>query len=363
MRIISSFFILLFLLSACNGTDEPTSSARGVNVVRYAKHLRIQEEDNKATKIEILSPETGEVEQTLYVAREQLKKQNFVKTPLSKMAVLSSTHVGMLDKLQQIDKIVGIADKKYVFNRQLLGLIEQGKVLELGEEGQIPVESLLKSKCQAIIYSGFGKNFPHQKQLNAVGVDCIVNYDWRELHPLGKAEWILLFGYLTGKEREAKAYFSALEKRYISLKNQASLAKKKPSVLSGNLAGETWFAPAGGSFHAQMFNDAHVNYRYAASEGTGSLALTMERVLMENKKTDFWINTGIGTKEQLFGSQPKLRLLGPVSKNPLYDYAKSGNRYWELSAIEPDHVLADYIKIFHPGLLRGETLYFYAEVE
>ncbi|MGJ8661808.1 MAG: ABC transporter substrate-binding protein [Bacteroidota bacterium] len=361
MKILSFLLIVFFVLFSCK-EDQPQTFQGEKNLVRYAKYLRIIE-NGKTTKIEILSPESGKVEQTFNLGKEFVKTSHFIKVPIERMTVLSSTHVGMLAVLNSINNIVGITNRQYVYNEDLLRKVENGKVLELGEEGQIPVESLLKSKCQAIIYSGFGKEFSHQKQLQAAGINCIVNYDWREIHPLGKAEWILLFGYLTGKEKQAKEYFNRIEKEYLKLKSKAEKLNESPSVISGNMYGETWFAPAGESFNAVIFKDAHVSYRYAKTEGTGSVALTMEKVLSDNLDTDFWINPGMPTKAKLFGIQPRLKYLGPVTKNPIYDYSKGGNLYWEMSAIEPQKVLSDYLSIFHPKAFPKKTLYFYQEVK
>ncbi|MEJ6797515.1 MAG: ABC transporter substrate-binding protein [Crocinitomicaceae bacterium] len=361
MKILSLFVILSAVLFSCDSQKKKDIST-GENVARYAKYLRIIEKGNLTT-IEILSPETGEVEQTLNVSKEMIKTSHFLQVPVSKMAVLSSTHVGMLSKLNAIDKIAGITNRLYVYNKELLESIEKDKVVELGEEGQIPVEALLKTKCQALIYSGFGKQYPHQKQLNAAMVRCIANYDWRELHPLGKAEWILLFGYLTGKEKQAKLYFDKIEKEYLALEEKASKLKNFPTVLEGNLFGESWFAPAGESFKAKLLKDAHVRYQYADTKGTGSLPLTLEKILSDNLDTEHWINPGFPTKEKLFAFHPKLKYLGPVTKNKIFDFSKSGNRYWELSAIEPQKILSDYLSIFHPTEFPKENLYFYQEVK
>jgi|TARA_R110000737_G_scaffold134572_1_gene165908 iron complex transport system substrate-binding protein len=362
MRKIAVGFLVMMFLFSCKEEKANSNSEGKKNIIEYASNLRIFEGD-ESTKIEILSPETGKTEQTWWISKEDSDKENHIKSPCSKMVTLSSTHVGMLSKLNSISSIVGVTNELYVFNPELLKNIRTKKVIEVGEEGQIPVETILKSGCKLIIYSGFGKEFPHSEQLKKVGINSLVNYDWREIHPLGKAEWILLFGYLTGKEKEAKDYFQKVKQEYLELKNTATSFKTKPSVLSGNLVVDTWFAPAGKSFNAELISDAHTNYVYANTDGTGSLALSMEKILTDNSKTEFWINPGMPTKEKLFGFQEKLRLLGPVDKNPIYDYSKSGNRFWEMSAIEPQKVLSDYIQIFHSSEVAKKSLYFYREVK
>jgi iron complex transport system substrate-binding protein len=173
----------------------------------------------------------------------------------------------------------------------------------------------------------------------------------------------LLFGYLTGKEKQAKLYFDKIEKEYLALEEKASKLKNFPTVLEGNLFGESWFAPAGASFKAKLLKDAHVRYQYADTKGTGSLPLTLEKILSDNLDTEHWINPGFPTKEKLFAFHPKLKYLGPVTKNKIFDFSKSGNRYWELSAIEPQKILSDYLSIFHPTEFPKENLYFYQEVK
>lgn len=362
MKKIAAGFLFLLILLSCEDGKEKFDQANGKNKIEFASNLRIFE-NSHSTKIEILSPETGKVEQTWWISKDQSEKTNHIQSPCTKMVTLSSTHVGMLDKLNTVSSIVGITNELYVYNPELKKRIHAKKVIEVGEEGQIPAETILKSGCKLIVYSGFGKEFPHVEQLKKAGVQAIVNYDWREIHPLGKAEWILLFGYLTGKEREAKAYFKTVKKEYLALKNEAISFKASPTVLSGNLVGDTWFAPAGESFNAKLIADANTKYVYGSSKGTGSLALSLERVLTDNVNTDFWINPGMPTKNQLFGFQERLKLLGPVNKNTIYDYSKSGNRYWEMSAIEPQKVLSDYIQIFHSNEVKAKPLYFYQLVK
>lgn len=362
MRTLVNSLLLTFVFFSCTEENGTKIIFNEVNIIEFAKNIRIVE-SQLSTKIEILTPDTENIEQTWVISNQKSKLEGRILSPCWEMVTLSSTHVGMLAKLNAISSIVGVTDKMYVYNEQLRKRLHTKKVIEVGEEGQIPVESIIKSGCELIVYSGFGKEFPHSEQLKKAGINSIVNYDWREIHPLGKAEWILLFGYLTGKEKEAKAYFKKVKEEYLELKNSAKTLKTKPSVLSGNLVGDTWFAPAGKSFNAELISDAHTNYVYANTVGTGSLAFSMEKILTDNSKTEFWINPGMPSKEKLFGFQEKLRLLGPIGKNPIYDYSKSGNRYWEMSAIEPQKVLSDYIQIFHSSEVAKKSLYFYNEVK
>lgn len=343
---------LVFILASCKGEEKSAQNTITPSSVEYAKHFRFTEENGQRI-MEILSPEDGKVERRIFKAEKEIKK----------IAALSSTHVGMIAKLDAEDYIVGISDKQYTYNPRILEQIEKGKIIELGESSQIPVERIIQSKTQAIVYSGFGKDFPHQKQLENIGIQCIPNYDWRELHPLGKAEWIKFFGFLLDKEEEAQKYFDDLVVRYADLKELALQAETKPSVMSGNMWGDNWHAPAGESFHAILLQDAQVDYVWANTEGTGSVFYPLEKVMADNAQTEYWINTGVGTMDGLLDRQGKVEFLNPVKLNRVYDYSNAGNYYWEEAAIAPDKVLSDYILLFHPALKPSEKFHFYHQVK
>ena len=52
----------------------------------------------------------------------------------------------------------------------------------------------------------------------------------------------------------------------------------KPTVISGNLLNDIWYAPAGESFMAEMIKDAGADYTHRNEKGTGSLALSIEEI-------------------------------------------------------------------------------------
>lgn len=349
MKIFLGFVVLFFLLS-CRSEQKTEEKQTVDNLVQYAQHFSIKKSDG-ATYITIYSPENHQVEQTWVVP----------VVPLSKVGCFSSTHIGMLDKLGLVDRVGAITSSLYVYNPLIQQKVKQQKVMELGEESQIPVEALIKSGCQAVFYSGFGKEFPHAKTLEKLGIQCIVNYDWRENHPLGKAEWILLFGYLMGEPVKAHAIFQEIVQAYEKQVIRAKSIKTKKTVISGNMWGDSWNAPAGESYNAVLLKDAGFDYVYATTKGTGSVSHTLEKITADCQNVDIWLNTGVPTKKLILSNHPKMELLAPFQNNQIFDYSRAGNRFWEMSAIEPHKVLSDYIQIRSGQNLN--SLYFYHRVE
>lgn len=356
MKWIYSLFLIGCLLacSAPESNEQVSNKTKVEALVKYADHFQVFRSGD-SLRLEIYQPDGQQLEyRQVYPIAMNSKP---------KLAALSATHIGMIAALNSEKAIVGVSNVKYLANPKVMRRVEQNLVVELGEESQIPVESIIQSNCDAIVYSGFGKTFPHQKQLQQVGIECIANYDWRESEPLGKAEWVLFFGCLAGEIDAAMELFKTIEADYLELKKSAKDLKERPSVLSGNLWGDNWHAPSGESFNAQLFKDAGAEYVYANTTGTGSQFLSLEKILADNVATEFWFNPGFATKAELLAVSNKIRLLGPFQKNQVFDYAQSGNVFWEESALYPNRVLSDLIAILHPNSNQSSQLFYYHRVE
>ena len=357
------YSILIFsILVGCSRKRKESNHFETNSNVKYAKNFSIKINKNYI-EFHLLNPETNEIEKKFALIKNDSIKvpEGFtpILVPIKSTITLSSTHIGMLSKLNACNLVKGISNHNYVYEPSILERYKKGEVIELGDENSISVESIIRSQSDLLIYSGFGKEFPHQKQLEKLGTICLANYDWKENHPLGKAEWIKVFGYLTGKEEIASIYFKAIEKDYLSLKKMASKLKDTPSLFSGNLVGDIWYSPAGESYNAILFKDAKGDYKYANSKGIGSIENSFEQIFSDNLNTQYWFNPGIESKQDLLKSQPKFKLFQAYKENKIFSYTFSGNEFWERSAVEPNHVLSDLIRILHPELKLKNKLYFY----
>ncbi|MCH2230762.1 MAG: ABC transporter substrate-binding protein [Crocinitomicaceae bacterium] len=356
------FFTSIFILLACEETsiDTKKNVPTGRSITDYASHFELIEFGENHL-LHFMNPESGEIELRFLLSSDiNVSKKGYtnITTPTSKLITLSGTSIGMLSKIKMTDQVVGVSNKNYIYNPSIIKRLNSGDVIEVGEESNLPLETIIQVKPEIILYSGFGSEYPGSKKLKSLNILSIPIYDWRETHPLGKAEWIKLFGALTNRKKEADAYFSAVESSYFELKEKATQLNSNPTVMSGNLLGDTWYTPNGDSFVAQMIKDAHADYKYKHTHGTGSHQLSLEEIIKDNSKTEYWINPGLPTKDEILRANEKLKYIHPINRGT-YCYSKNSNRFWELSAIEPHHVLSDFIKIFHPDSAITDSLYFY----
>lgn len=332
----------------------PHSKEKSVSLyVKYAKNFKIILEGDEQILV-LFDPTSGKVEQRF--------NQSELKPEKIKIVALSSTHIGMIHVLNADNLICGVSNMIYVANKVVKVNFEAGLVKEYGEENNIPLENLVSSGANLVLYSGFGKEFPHQKQLEKLGIVCLANYDWRENHPLGKAEWIKVFGFFLGKEKEANDYFDKIEKEYLNLVEEASKLKTSKSIISGNVIGDLWYAPSGDSYNSVLFRDANIKYNYSETDGTGSLAIPLEQILKENKGCAFWINPGTETFQKLRKMNSKAALFNAFKNKNVYCYSQKGNYFWEMSAVEPQKVLSDLIQITHPDFNVHNKMYFYSKL-
>ena len=374
-RFISSFLTIYLIgfqigiLTSC--IDSDSNKNQSINnewksETRHSKYLKIYS-NQKGVRIEISHPDIRNQTYKYFIPKHKKSPIPIGYIALSNkaksMIVLSSTHIGMLKELNELDKIKGVVSKKYIYNKEIIDKISKKQIREFGNDGNPSFEKLLKTKADILIYSGFTKDYPKSKELARAGLNCIPNFDWKEVDPIGRAEWILFFGYLTGKQEIAKKYMSSIEIEYNNICLKAKKSNQKPTVFSGNITGEFWYAPGGKSYMSKIFNDANCNYTYKNDKTVGSIPISFEKIFTQNKKTEFWFNPGINSKQGIIKANPKAKLFDSYINNKVFCYTKNSNKFWELSASHPHWILSDILNITNPKTINSEDYYFYEKIE
>jgi iron complex transport system substrate-binding protein len=362
------FFIAIFIfiiLASCKNKTEKYKHYSN-SVTKYSEFLKIIEKDS-GVYITIIHPERKNQEYKYYISDSKRTKtpKGFIKLNKKSMnfLVLSTTHIGMLAYLNKLDKIKGTCSGKYIYNKEILQKIASNQIQEFENESNLPIEKIISLKPKTIIYSGVSSKFTKNNELVRLGIQPIPNFDWKESHPIGRAEWLLFFGYLTGTENLAKKHLENITINYNNLKKQAKQFKKSPTIIMGSKIGNFWFGPAGKSYAAAIIKAANANYIYKETEGTGSLQYSMEKVFVDSKESEFWLNPGFSSYQLLEMTNSQAKLFSAFQEKKVYCYTHNPNKYWELSSIHPDWVLSDLIQILHPEIALKNPYYFYKALE
>lgn len=340
--------LLLVILASCSNQAEQSHQTKSTeeNLCRYSKYLRIFK-SNKGYLIHIQHPD-----------RKNQHFQLTIAEPARHLAVLSATHIGMLSSLKEEKRIAAITDIRYVYSPIVKKRFKQGQITALQNEESMSVDQLLRSKSEYVIYSAFSGSFSQEKRLEKLAIHCIPNFDWREQTALGRAEWILLFGVLSGKVPEAIQLFKSIEKACYQAKKITSNPVK---MISGNVTGDFWYAPGGQSFMAEIFRNSGFNYIYDQTKGTGSLAYSMEKIVKDGARVQIWLNPGFPSKKKIVDVNPKAKFMPFYKDSRIFCYTHDSNKFWELSTLRPDWIMEDFAQIASGKTTKN--LHFYKEVK
>jgi len=366
------FISILFIgCKQKNNTKESVKVAKELVKVKYAKGFDIQYFNN-SIKLIIKSPYPNSKEQFEYIlttnsdSNSMYPKGTLINTPVNKIVVTSTTHIPMLELLGVENSLIGFPHTKYISSPKTRKLIEANLVKEVGVKSSLNTEILLDLNPDVVIGFSMTKTNKSLNLIEKSGIPVVLNGDWLEETPLGRAEWIKFFGALYNKEKEADSIFNLIEKNYNDAKLIASKAKSTPSILSGAIMSkDIWSLPAGDSFVAQFLTDANTDYIWKNAKGKGSLSISFESILDKGKNADIWIAPGyFSTKKQMLGKNTNYKEFIAFKNDQLFTFANKvgetgGVLYFELGPTRPDLVLKDIIKITHPELLIDYTPTFF----
>ncbi|WP_341221649.1 ABC transporter substrate-binding protein [Polaribacter atrinae] len=373
INLIPVLFFLLIAISCKKEVEKVDKTSQAESSITYAKGFDIINE-NGIKKLIIKSAYQNSKEVSEYIIKDAAEKEatleNTIYTPIQKIVVTSTTHIPMVELLNEENSIIGFPYARYVSSEKTRQLINAGKIKEIGKESSLNTEILLDLQPELVVGYSVSSADKSLTTVQKAGISVIYNGDWLEETPLGRAEWIKFFGVLFNKEKQADSIFKVIETNYLDAKKIALKATKKPTVLSGAIMSkDIWNLPSGESFVAQFINDANLNYLWKETKGKGSLSLSFEGVFDKGQNAEYWISPGyFSSKEQLLQSNKIYAEFDAFKNDEIYTSTiKKGKTggiiYYELAATRPDLVLKDFIKITNPDLLPNYEMTFFEKMK
>ena len=194
-----------------------------------------------------------------------------------------------LDSLSHISMSGTKADGWFIENAR--AAMERGDIVYAGKYSAPDYEMLIAKNCGLAIESTMIYHKPEVKEkLEDLGFPVMVERSSYETHPLGRTEWIKLYGVLCGKEDlavklfdEQVAYIDNLSAEntdktiaFFYISSSGSVVARKPGDYTVKM-----IELAGGSY---VFSDAG-----DSESGTGSINLEMENFYAQAKDADIII--------------------------------------------------------------------------
>lgn len=286
-----------------------------------------------------------------------------IETPVRSAICMTSLQLSNFIKLGAENKVVGITSTRHLFNKTINDQLKEGKTAKIGIEGNFDNEVIMSINPDLILISPFKRG--GYETMKDIGIPLIPHLGYKEMTPLGQAEWIKFVGLLLGIEQEANDKFSAIENRYNELKELTVEGKvqRRPIVFSGEIHGGNWYAVGGQSFLAQLFKDAGADYFLKDDDRSGGVTLDFETVYNQADEADYWriVNSYPGTYsyKALKDQDPRYADFRAFKEKGVIYCNMREKPFYESMPTEPEVLLADLLHIFHPNLLPDHTPAYY----
>lgn len=308
--------------------------------------------------------------------RRQLEREypmvpasRFISVPVERCILLSTTFLHPFKRFDAVHRISGVDFIDYIYDQQIRRQLKENRAVEVGNGPSLDMERLVSSQPDMVMVNLIEGEWNTVPKLEQSGFPVVVNRDYLETSPLGRAEWVKFIALFLGELQRADKWFGEIERRYLALAAKAKEAETVPSVLLNTPLSGRWVVPGGEGYIAQLLKDANSRYLWAESEGSSSLVLDVESVFAKSVQADVWLHQyGMESLKELEGSDGRFSRMkavktGRVVNNDARVSGTGSNDFYESGAYNPDIILADLIAVLHPELLPEHELSYYRYLE
>lgn len=350
--------LLIFAYSCAAEVDESVTS-----LCRYAKYfdlIEVTTEDSIINSaIVSISPYTG------------FRDTVILESPMTDLVCMSSSQVAGLSAIGADSVIKGVSGLRYISNSAIRDRGEAASdnpLYDIGYEAALDYEQIMTIDPDLVLtYTVSGAEPQFVARLRSLGIRVMVLYDHLEEHPLARAEYLRLYGAMTGRSDMADSLFSAVCERYDSLAALAAGRNEKVRVLMNVPYGDAWYVPGGDSYMSRLIEDAGGSVLGARSGQSTSGIIRLEQAYELSLQADIWLNPGpCNSLNELEAYHHSFHLFGPLKNGlPVYNNTlrmtpEGGNDFWESGSVRPDLILEDLINIFN---CTGDSLEYHFQVK
>ena len=205
-----------------------------------------------------------------------------LRRPLGRLYVAATAAMDLFSSLGALDRVrfTSTTDTNWGLPEVREALAAE-EMLYAGKSSAPDFELLVSEGCALAVESTMIYHSPDIKEkLEALGIPVLVERSSYEPHPLGRVEWIRLYGLLLDREAEAEAFFDAQVRR---LEELEALPADGESVafFHINTAGAAVVRKPG-DYVTRMIELAGGRYVFSELPGSGDSSLSTMNMQMES---------------------------------------------------------------------------------
>ena len=245
-----------------------------------------------------------------------------ISRPLSRLIVMSTSHIGFLRAIGGEDAIVGVSGAEYVFDSTVRARIGEGRILDIGYDASPDYEKIMTLKPELVLtYSVSPVKSQFLTKLESLGISTFTVNEHLESHPLARASYIRLFGALTGNMSAADSVLAVVSKNYQALRDSVRAMMTVPGegpqsadaeqricarkILVNIPYKDQWFIPGQENYLSHLVRDAGGEILGSEPGTSISGQISVERAYSLSKEASLWLNVGwCRTLDQLLSVNP-----------------------------------------------------------
>lgn len=220
------------------------------------------------------------------------KEITVLRRPIENIYLAATSAMGLFDALDGLESITMSgtrAEGWYIENAR--AAMESGAIVYAGKYSAPDYEMLMTRNCGLAVESTMIHHTPEVKEkLEGLGIPVMVERSSYEPHPLGRTEWIKLYGLLLDKADLAEKLF-AEQTAYIDIIPAENTGKSVAFFYISSSGGAV--VRRSGDYAAKMIELAGGQYVFAdtgnGNSVTGSVNLEMEQFYSRVKDADIII--------------------------------------------------------------------------
>ena len=134
-----------------------------------------------------------------------------LQLPLSNLLISSTPTVSLINAIGALDAVtMTTQDYDGWYIDDVKAAMDAGKLAYIGSYKEPDFEALAANPAPFAVFSTMLDSVPEvAEKLTEIGIPYMRDCSTYETHPLGRMEWIKLYGVLLGKEEEAQAHYEA----------------------------------------------------------------------------------------------------------------------------------------------------------
>ena len=273
-----------------------------------------------------------------------------IHQPLENVYLAATAVMALFDSIDAMDHITmtSIKESEWTIDNAVKAM-KEGRITYAGKYSEPDYELILEKNCDMAIESTMIYHTPEVKEmLEELGIMVFVDRSSFESNPMGRTEWIKVYGALTGKLDEATAYFESCKKVISELSDFENTEKSaaffyittdgKAVVRSSTDYVPAMISMAGGRYSFDGVVD---------EDGKTSVSMTMESFYEKARDADYIIynasiDTTVKSVNDLIAKDPIFAEFKAVKEGKCY--STGSNMYQRTDVIS--NMIMDFHKVF-----------------